>query len=61
MTRSRPFNELYADTEITEAKKQILVPLHATLNTFELKKEIKKKVKLIFQYARPNNKPKNKV
>lgn len=55
------YERILASEHVTAEKKMELALLHQQLNPFELKKSIEKKLKQIFKYVTPNNKPRTKI
>jgi hypothetical protein len=56
-----PYQRLLESPDIDHEVKMQKALLHQTLNPFELKKSIEKKIKNIFKYVRVNKKPRKKL
>ena len=56
-----PYQRVLDCKDISEAKKQKLMAKHKTLNPFQLKKQIEKKLKIIFSYVSLNPKARKKI
>lgn len=56
-----PYQRVLACAEVPASKTKALKALHKTLNPFELKRQIEKKLKVIFQHAGINTKPRKKI
>lgn len=56
-----PYKRIIESAHIDNEKKMELALLHQTLNPFELKKKIEKKLRKIFRYVTVNTKPRTKI
>lgn len=56
-----PYQRLLESPHIDESVKMEQALIHGQVNPFELKKKIEKKIKIIFKYVRPNQKPRTKL
>lgn len=56
-----PYQRILASEHISHEKKVELALFYQTLNPFELKKTIEKKLRKIFQYVTTNKKPRSKL
>jgi hypothetical protein len=56
-----PYQRVLDCKDIPESKKQELIAKHKTLNPFQLKRQIEKKLKIIFSYVSLNPKARKKI
>lgn len=60
-TPKTPFQRVLDCQDISEDKKEVLKKVHQTLNPFELKRIIDKKLRRIFNYVQLNKTPRKKI
>ena len=56
-----PYQRILTSTDVADEVKMELAILHQTLNPFELKKAIEKKLKNLFKFVTVNKKPRTKI